>query len=186
MPNTWFTADTHFGHDNIIKYCSRPFKTFYEMDEALISRFNEVVRRGDLVYHLGDLAWSSYDLQALFERLNTKSLHLILGNHDKHKLSEYQRWFQWVGDLKSITIDSQQVVLCHYPMRSWKSKGHGGFQLYGHCHGSLPGEGRQMDIGVDTNNFYPLAWEEVRAKLKDLPIWTESTKEDHHNVSGLV
>jgi hypothetical protein len=24
MPDMWFTADFHFGHNNIIRYCNRP------------------------------------------------------------------------------------------------------------------------------------------------------------------
>jgi calcineurin-like phosphoesterase family protein len=40
MPNTWFTADFHFGHANIIRYFSRPFRTVEEMDQAILERPN--------------------------------------------------------------------------------------------------------------------------------------------------
>lgn len=32
----YFTADTHFGHENFIRFCSRPFASAEEMDEVMI------------------------------------------------------------------------------------------------------------------------------------------------------
>ena len=32
----YFTADTHFGHESVIRFCSRPYATAAEMDEALM------------------------------------------------------------------------------------------------------------------------------------------------------
>ena len=57
MPNTYFIADWHYGHENIISYDNRPFKTVDEMNTELIQRWNDKVRKGDLVYVLGDMFW---------------------------------------------------------------------------------------------------------------------------------
>lgn len=34
--NIWFTSDTHFFHDNIIRFSNRPFANAFEMNEELI------------------------------------------------------------------------------------------------------------------------------------------------------
>ena len=31
----WFDSDKHFGHNNIIQYCKRPWATVPEMDEVI-------------------------------------------------------------------------------------------------------------------------------------------------------
>ena len=45
----YFIADTHFGHENVIKFCDRPFACADEMNEALISNWNERVNGNDTV-----------------------------------------------------------------------------------------------------------------------------------------
>ena len=47
----WFTSDTHFAHENIMKYCNRPFKTIEEHDRELIKRWNEKIGKNDIVFH---------------------------------------------------------------------------------------------------------------------------------------
>ena len=42
-PTFFFTADEHYGHTNIIKYCDRPFASVEEMDAEIIKRHNDLV-----------------------------------------------------------------------------------------------------------------------------------------------
>ena len=42
--SVFFTADTHFGHSNVIKYDKRPFTDVAEMNEILIK--NWILRTG--------------------------------------------------------------------------------------------------------------------------------------------
>jgi calcineurin-like phosphoesterase family protein len=79
----FFTADTHFGHANIIKYCQRPFSSVEEMNETLIANWNRVVAAEDTVYHLGDVALG--DAKPVLDRLKGKIV-LIVGS-PKRQLS---------------------------------------------------------------------------------------------------
>jgi calcineurin-like phosphoesterase family protein len=162
----FFTADEHYGHKNIIKYCDRPFTGVDEMNEEIIKRHNEVVGDDDLVYHLGDFTLSD-DAEKYTRRLKGKHI-FIRGSHD-----------YWMDDTyhEILTIKPEAepyVVLCHYAMKVWDKSHYNSWQLFGHSHGKLKGVGKQMDVGVDTHNFYPYSFEEIREIMKK--------KEDNFNL----
>lgn len=162
----WFTSDTHISHANVIKYSKRPFKNVTEMNGEIMNRWNEVVRPGDTVYHLGDVA-SEKDEDYLYNyicRLNGQK-HLILGNHDRGILkTNVKSLFASISTLKDIKVDDQHIVLCHYAMRVWNKSHYGAWQLFGHSHGSLPDDPNLLscDVGVDCWNYTPVSFEQLK------------------------
>ena len=58
----YFIADTHFNHENIIKYCDRPLSNAKEMNEYIIQKWNSVVNEDDIVYHLGDVGFGTTEM----------------------------------------------------------------------------------------------------------------------------
>lgn len=191
----FFTSDTHFGHSNIIKFEAenRPFSSTEEMDEVLIERWNSVVRRGDIVYHLGDAIMG--DFKAGIEkmrRLNGKII-LIPGNHDRVfsglKPGYVQKWRPSYLEVFDV-IDPEQVytnldhnrnfriLMSHFP---YEGDSHGedrysdkrpvdtGMPLvHGHVHGQWKHRGRQFNVGVDVNNLTPVSEDEVIEWVKSL------------------
>ena len=65
-------------------------------------------------------------------------------------------------------INSQDVTLCHYAMRSWASSIHGAWHLYGHSHGRIPEFDNMFafDVGVDVWDYAPIPWDVVVEKMK--------------------
>ena len=176
--NTFFTADHHFGHRNIINHCKRPFGSQEEMDRTMIDNWNNVVAKNDVVFHLGDFCFMVNPWKYLNE-LNGL-IHLIPGTHDKRtarlikresKANDTSRFFvcdpihRWKPN-RPIK-DTQRIVLCHYSMRVWQNSCHGAWHLYGHSHGKLEGHGLSFDVGVDAQNFTPISIDEVCAKMKE-------------------
>ncbi|MFP4019855.1 MAG: metallophosphatase [Bacteroidales bacterium] len=156
----FFTADYHLGHNNIIKYCDRPFSSVEEMDETIIDNHNSVVGKDDIVVHAGDLClYKSYDRvkRNYIDRLNGQ-LIFLMGSHDKW-LSKCEN----IRDIWKGEVGGAYIVICHYLMRIWPLSHYGSWHLYGHSHGrAVPlEEGKQLDVGVDCHNFYPLSFDDI-------------------------
>ena len=167
MPNTWFTADFHLGHKNIIRYCNRPFDTVEAMNSTILERLNSAVKANDVLYFLGDFCIGPKARALELRReIRCKKIFAVPGNHDKDTRKLTQE-FSWLGDLAEVSINGQRIVLCHYAMRVWNHSSHGAWHLYGHSHGRLPtlGNSLSMDVGVDTHDFSPWSFDEIRDQM---------------------
>lgn len=186
---TFFSSDHHFSHNNIIKYANRPFKNVDEMNEAMIERHNSVVTPQDIVWFIGDFTFERDEerVRRTIRRLNGE-INFVKGNHDKPVMpprvrAEFNQFINschheiYVPD-STLEHGRQAITLCHFAMRVWNKSHHGAFHLYGHSHGSLPEDpnSRSFDIGVDEWDFYPVSYEQVKAKMA-----TKNWKPiDHH------
>ena len=66
----FYTSDLHFGHANVIGFDNRPFANIDEMDQYIISQWNERVSSDDTVYILGDVCYrNSKDASWYLRRL---------------------------------------------------------------------------------------------------------------------
>lgn len=83
-------GDPHFYHKQIITYCKRPFTSVEKMNRTLINNYNQIVKKDDIVYILGDLMIENdpQRMQVIASKLNGQKC-LILGNHDKIKVWDY-------------------------------------------------------------------------------------------------
>ena len=164
----FFDADHHFEHEAIVGMCKRPFADVYAMDRVMIAIWNEVVQPADTVWHLGDFAHRADPRRkrAILSRLNGNK-HLIVGNHDDGDT----RSMPWgsVSQMKEVTVDGQRVFLCHYAMRTWPGSRRRAIHLYGHSHGTLPGNSQCCDVGVDCWDFRPVGLPEIRYVLEREP-----------------
>jgi calcineurin-like phosphoesterase family protein len=146
------------------------FSTIEELNEKMIANWNELIKYDDEVYYLGDLSFGGDDkTHRLLNRLNGKIFYLR-GNHDKG-IQKHIKRFQWLKDIAEIKINDLPITLCHYAMRTWNKSHFGAWQLYGHSHGGLEEDpiAKSMDVGVDTNNFYPYHYDEVRKRMDKKP-----------------
>ena len=163
----YFIADTHFNHTNIIKYCNRPFKNTYEMNEYIIRRWNSVVKEADTVYHLGDVEFGSLqEVKSLVERLNGRKI-LLRGNHD-FKIG-VNTWKE-IGFLevykKKIILDN--LLLTHAPT---EEVGENQINVFGHIHDKPLDERfnkkNHICVSCDVVDYTPVSIELVNKNFID-------------------
>lgn len=173
---------THFGHDNIIKFCDRPFKDIEEMDRKLIENWNKKVPPNGLVFHLGDFAWGGYEFwKKIREQLNGDII-LIKGNHDQKNMTSTaeQELFKHVAWQMFIQVEGRKIWLNHYPFLCYAGVYREPkkliYQAYGHVHSGPGKKGQdiprlvhtypmQYDVGVDNNNYEPISWGELNEAI---------------------
>lgn len=182
MANTFLIADTHFGHIGVTKFLApngidklRPWSTTEEMDEAMITNWNRVVRPQDKVYHLGDVLINRRAFPTL-ARLNGDKV-LIKGNHDIFRLEEYTPFFRDIRGFGHF----DGFALTHIPIHP-ESLSRWTGNIHGHLHansvmkfsGSKIVDGNiepqysidpcYMCVSVEQINFTPINWDECKKK----------------------
>jgi calcineurin-like phosphoesterase family protein len=195
--SVWYTADTHFGHRNVVNLGSgRPFASVEDHDEALVANWNAVVRPEDEVMHLGDFSLSVTAMERVVHQLNG-AITLVAGNHDacwtatpsrsgaKRAPRMVGRYLAagfaevWPTGQGLATVAGISVMVSHLPAdgdhftahRYLDQRPHPGDLplLCGHVHEAWKAHGRQVNVGVDQWGFTPVHEDELATLLLELP-----------------
>lgn len=183
----WFTSDTHFQHRLVAGLRGFTSDQVDEYNATTILTWNQYVRPGDFVWHLGDvLLGDEVRGLSLVRQLNGNK-HLITGNHDKvwpghFDARKHQKlWletFESIQAFAKIKIGPKpSVLLSHFPWfgdgdgrRSLEDdypefrlhKGHDRWLIHGHTHteDKLDGD-RSIHVGWDAWHR-PVSLDEIR------------------------
>ena len=163
MARIWVISDTHFGHENIYKFVAadgrrvRPeFSNAIDADAEMVRRWNAVVRREDHIYHLGDVCMDTARHLAIVGHLFGHK-RLILGNHDKGKMTEYMAaGFQKI--LGSRWFDG--FILSHIPLHPLSLGDR--INVHGHTHEKPPYDERYRNVSVERIGYTPVLLDSLR------------------------
>lgn len=162
-PDTWIISDTHFGHKNIIKYCSRP----KDHNEVMAKRWNETVGPDDPVLHLGDLmVWygDTDDIQKLILGLNGTKV-MVKGNHDKSEDSFFAKLGFPIIPAFKMRFKNLTLGFSHYPASLEGLD----LSIHGHIHNNkikddtldIHNHPRYRNVSVEVIDYRPVRLQSV-------------------------
>ncbi len=121
-------SDTHFDHDNIIKYCNRPFNSTKQMNQKLMENWNNNINENDMIYFLGDMCYGRgrHSIDYWLGKLKG-NISYIRGNHDTDSITRAKI----IHDNYGIQYGDYKFLLMHDP---YKPFGYDGWIIHGDKH----------------------------------------------------
>ncbi|MDE1853245.1 MAG: 2'-5' RNA ligase family protein [Thaumarchaeota archaeon] len=155
-------SDTHFDHENIIRYCNRPFESARQMNDMMVRNWNNTVGRSDVVFFLGDFAFGREHnpIDYWLGKLNGR-VFFLRGNHDLDAVTKALE----IPSCFFIHYRGQDLMLTHDPLRpaSWK-----GWMIHGDKHNNSPDaypfikcSNKTMNVCVEMIGYKPLSLDGV-------------------------
>jgi calcineurin-like phosphoesterase family protein len=153
-------SDSHFDHENIIRYTNRTFSSLSSMNDEMLGQWNSTVGKNDIVLFIGDLTYGrdckgiSYWLSQL-----QGDVRFIKGSHDKiEDLSEFHK----ITKLRFENHPDTLFILSHDPkdigpqyQNYWK--------IHGHLHNNniekypfINGDNKTINVSVELLDYTPL------------------------------
>lgn len=180
MKNIWVISDTHFNHANILNFTDsntglkvRPqFDNVEQMDEHIMDMWNETVKQGDRVYHLGDVVMGNGSqewMKTNWNKLNG-SKRLIVGNHDDIKFLSSGGFFKKVQMWR--VMPEYGIIMSHIPLhpssleRGAPGKGVMMLNVHGHIHQNPSPDGPYHNVSVEAIDYTPVNIEDLAEKAR--------------------
>ena len=175
-------SDTHFYHNNIIKYCNRPFKDVETMNEFMIDKWNSIVSDEDIVLHLGDFGFGSKEqLTNICQQLKGHKI-LLKGNHCSRKGNAFwlECGFEQVYKQKEMLLTEilgisqdfiktdSDVILSHYPRQVPDNK----LNIHGHIHNAPLdinqfNQNNHINVSVEMIDYKPVSLIKIVKEWRD-------------------
>lgn len=166
----FFTSDLHLFHENIIKYCNRPFKNTEQMFKFIKRNWNSVVGKEDEVYMVGDLTLEKTShlpqLKNMIKSLNGTKHMIVAPTHDLMRPREYEEIGFTTVHYPAIQLPNGWFV-GHDPALAtvWTK---GSIYVCGHVHQLwselMSDTGVLMiNVGVDVRGFTPISEDQIKS-----------------------
>ena len=158
MSKLYLISDLHLGHENIAK--KRGFNSSDEHDEYIITQWNKIVKKRDIVCIPGDITMEKSEHYHKLDRLNGLK-KVILGNHDKpsHVLALLKHVNSVCGILKY-----KGFWISHAPIHPTELRGLK--NIHGHVHdGSsrkLKRDKRYINVCAEVLNYKPILFDDIK------------------------
>ena len=180
MSNIWFTSDLHMNHTQEFLYGPRGFSNEKEMNEAIVERWNSVVKDDDIVWNLGDIAMN--DIAGAIPYLNmlNGTQYWLLGNHDTNNKVERILKSCWKISDTALTyanlekIGGMSIYMSHYPTLTAnfdeKHFSRHVIALHGHTHQQTNfynGMPFCYHVGVDSHGCVPVEIDSIILNIKN-------------------
>ena len=162
-PQTYLISDLHFDHENIIRYCARPFSDVEEMNKVLVENWNRIVSPNDTVYFLGDMSYGrdSHSSSFWVKKLNGKIV-FIPGNHD--------RGIENMPNYQILEHGNHRFLLIHNPHKipiKWD-----GWIIHGDKHNNdlrtyqfINRKNKTVNVSCEIIGYKPINLEEIIRQL---------------------
>lgn len=167
--NIYIWTDQHLGHNNIIKYCNRPYPNAKLMNECLIGNYLNVIKPDDIVIWGGDIGFmKEHEINEILNRLPGYKIQIV-GNHDIHRdgtlynLAFDERHLCLVVDVNDAEME-YQLLLTHYPMDNVPKNC---FAIHGHIHNNIVPGGQHFNACVEHTNYAPLNLKVILKKANE-------------------
>ncbi|CAM9135895.1 metallophosphoesterase [Mycoplasma marinum] len=169
LGEVFVTSDTHFGDKRLINFTRTNFKTVEEMDQYIIKQWNSVVKKDDIVIHLGDVIGNKNgdndsDLKTRWmqvKKLNGKKI-IVTGNYDRefNKNLFYEAGFTDIGSDK-FQIDN--IIFSHEPIVELINDF---INIHGHIHNGtlcdlIQTSNRHFNAIGELHNYKPIKIKEL-------------------------
>lgn len=153
-------GDLHLDHNNIIKYCNRPFKSRGEMNRRILKNWNDTVKTSDIVYFLGDLSFGRGSRKTSYwlDKIKGKII-FIKGVHDKSRKIKF-------FNSRILNYKGYKFLFIHNPKDA--PKDWSGWVIHGHHHNNdldnfpfINGIKRTINVSAELLNYKPISIDEL-------------------------
>lgn len=154
MSKRYIISDLHFSHRNMA--LKRGFSDEIEHDNHIITSWNSVVTKKDVVFILGDITMEKHTPYNLLDKLNGIK-KVILGNHDQPQ--HVPHLLKHVNSVCSC-YQTKGIILTHIPIHESEIQR---FRknVHGHVHENSLDDPRYVNVSCEVVDYKPVLLESL-------------------------